>query len=1721
MKTKRILNKVFAWLMVLAMSFSMCQVSVFAQTYTSDDIAALADGTYKGSATCEDVDEDFNDYDVSVSVVVEGGAIKSIDATCGSSDDMDQEYFAKAATDGNTLKNGTYYEAVIPQIIAKNSTADIDTVSKATCSSKAIIAAVENALEGEPEVTETPGNTEEEQEDPEDPEEPEEPEETEDESDAYYVTMNIPYADFVAAVAPDAQEASEYSADGADTRTYATSKYGISSDGACRGTSGTSKGTYNNGTSVKGVYYAVKMDADTYEALKDSGLTIGDDYYFDSVTTQAPESYLTLTYSNGSYSFSSASVANAGTAAADISAKTYTSSYGDYMFELLNVSNSGTVGTTNIGGEEVTIAIEILDFADGSQLVMYNVDNIWMGSRYNHQIAWSVVGGRGLYKGHNSSSNPLNYQYTMSNYTLSSVKVITDKGTYTYTCSEAFLPYYTGSGEVTVEANEGDTEISVSVPSEFEGVTVSVYYTSGSGREASTVYVAEAASIVEGKVALTSDIDGATNGTYTILVESTNYAPTQVTFDPEATEAQLTELEELVKEAEELISKLEAADMSHSLLKEHAEEGAELLKADSLTSSEASEIISELNTYIVESEAMLEEVYVLMNIPYADFVAAVASKAQQAVEYSGTLTGDDLDTVSYATTKYGVSSEDGGRTTTGTAKGTYNDGTYIKGVYYAVKTYAGVLSSLDSGLGAGDDYYFTDLDEDPTSYLTLTVEDGVIAFDAETLVSANGDGEDADIDSLTYTSSYGDYMFAIKNVKNKDDDLSISTTNIDGAEVTIAIEILEFSDGSQLVMYNVDNIWMGTRYDHQIAWSVKGGKGLRKGHNGSDNPLNYQYEMTDYTLTSVTVITDAGSYVYNCEVELLEYYTGDEVVVEAKNNDEEISVSVPEGFENVKVSVYYTTGSGRNASTVYVAEAASIVEGKVALDEAIDCDTNGTYTILIESDNYAPITVTLEVPMTDAQKETLESLIKEGSALLEDELIESSSLEAHIEEAKELLDNEEATYSEAAELIEELEGFINEIYNSTVYAVMNIPYADFVEAVASEAQQAVEYSGTLAGEELDAVSYATSKYGIDNTVEGGKRGTSGTSKGTYNDGTYIQGVYYPVAMTYADYTVIYDAALGEGDDYYISDVTLEAAESYLVVAVVDDALAFDGSKIAAANGDGEDADIDAFTYTSSYGDYMFELLNVSNSGTVGTTNIDGEEVTIAIEILEFADGSQLVMYNVDNIWMGSRYNHQIAWSVVNGKGLYKGHNSSSNPLNYQYTMTDYTLSSVTVITDKGSYVYNCEVELLEYYAGDGEVTVSATDGEASVNVSIPEGFENAVVSVYYSVTEGRSSTAVYVAEKVSPDANGDVALESAIDCDTYGTYTILVESDNYAPITVTLDPAMSSSQNNVLEDLIAEAEALIASDLGNNYIEEHLAEAIALIESGEASYSEAAELIEELSGYILEVKAANNLGEVIVEVSGVDVVLPDELTQEDAEAVANGYTVIYIIDIQTEVDEVAAALIAELAGDAYSYSMDISIYRYLLEEGYKAGAEVSELLSEITITMDIPEALLEEIGDAEGEYSMIRVHDGEAVVLEGVSVEDGKITFSSKLFSAYAIVYTAANTAADTSDDNGQNEADSENTSDESGNGNDTEDSSDSSDEDTSDEGASDDESTDADTSDDESDAEDASSTTSETTTADASAATGDAANSIWLLITVLASLGLVVEIIRKQRSSC
>ncbi|MBD9018489.1 MAG: FMN-binding protein [Coprococcus comes] len=99
-------------------------------------------GTYEVTVPCEpDEDEDFERYNLTMSVTIRDDKIIAITDITGDGASDNDRYILKAANGTSSIKG------VVSQIIEKGMPEDIDTVSRATCSSNAILEGCKKVLE--------------------------------------------------------------------------------------------------------------------------------------------------------------------------------------------------------------------------------------------------------------------------------------------------------------------------------------------------------------------------------------------------------------------------------------------------------------------------------------------------------------------------------------------------------------------------------------------------------------------------------------------------------------------------------------------------------------------------------------------------------------------------------------------------------------------------------------------------------------------------------------------------------------------------------------------------------------------------------------------------------------------------------------------------------------------------------------------------------------------------------------------------------------------------------------------------------------------------------------------------------------------------------------------------------------------------------------------------------------------------------------------------------------------------------------------------------------------------------------------------------------------------------------------------------------------------------------------------------------------------------------
>ncbi len=254
-----------------------------------------------------------------------------------------------------------------------------------------------------------------------------------------------------------------------------------------------------------------------------------------------------------------------------------------------------------------------------------------------------------------------------------------------------------------------------------------------------------------------------------------------------------------------------------------------------------------------------QDIYVLMNIPYADFYKAELNKNDVKVDATTSATK--------------------AKTRSTLANGSYhadNTGEHISGITYPVKIKAGTdLSKLtkitdDSkvsitvnmkgkettteykgkdALFESADYSYYVLSTAPAYYKELTVnKDGTYSFGKTTATEKTVEG--AAIEKFKTSSKYGDYQLNLNFDKVADSDQISGNTKVLAAVITT-------TDGTQYGLRHVENIWKGTEF----AW----GTGFTT--QSHDCPISGEHyaSMMGKTIDAVTYYTENGVVKYDID----------------------------------------------------------------------------------------------------------------------------------------------------------------------------------------------------------------------------------------------------------------------------------------------------------------------------------------------------------------------------------------------------------------------------------------------------------------------------------------------------------------------------------------------------------------------------------------------------------------------------------------------------------------------------------------------------------------------------------------------------------------------------------------------------------------------------------------------------------------------------------------
>lgn len=433
MKRKKISAKVWASIMAAAMVMSTCPTAAFA--VIADKVAA--DGTYTATRhvyrTIEDVDDEWNEYDVNVTVSVKDGKISDITATPknGYVEADNSSYFSKAYSKKNGIRT---------LLTGKDATEDTingwSTVSGATRTSKAIKEAALEAIQGAPEAST---------------------------AQEAYVLMNIPYADFYAAEG-DADVDAVSSATKMKTRaSLAAGSYHVNSDGS--DITGVTFPIKISDASVLEKYMQItddsKVDITTSIKGKESTTTYkGKDALFESasysyyILSDTPSYYKEATVNaDGTFNFSEVKGEDSKVKTlSDATTKFKTSSdYGDYQ---LNIDGLPTSINTVYG--------VVISTKEGSSYGLRHVENIWKKAK----LAWSTGF---VTESHGNKLDSKDYA-TMMGQTINKVTYYTDDGIYEIPMDQKVAKKFDGEVSVADISTKSDTTSVVvsGLPSDFE-----------------------------------------------------------------------------------------------------------------------------------------------------------------------------------------------------------------------------------------------------------------------------------------------------------------------------------------------------------------------------------------------------------------------------------------------------------------------------------------------------------------------------------------------------------------------------------------------------------------------------------------------------------------------------------------------------------------------------------------------------------------------------------------------------------------------------------------------------------------------------------------------------------------------------------------------------------------------------------------------------------------------------------------------------------------------------------------------------------------------------------------------------------------------------------------------------------------------------------------------------------------------------------------------------
>ena len=852
-----------------------------------------------------------------------------------------------------------------------------------------------------------------------------------------------------------------------------------------------------------------------------------------------------------------------------------------------------------------------------------------------------------------------------------------------------------------------------------------------------------------------------------------------VTVDTSALEAAISKAEGLSKDA--------YTEASWTAMQEKLTAAKEALTAkesQEAVNTAADTLTKAIDALVQKTPDAQKEVYVLMNIPYADFYKADG------------VTG--ADTVSSATKQ---------KTRASLAAGSYHvnsDGSDITGVTFPVKI--SDVSALEKYTQIKDDskvdittsikgkestttYTGKEALFESTSYSYYILSD-VPSYYKEATVNADGSfsfGEVkgaktqrlSDVSTEFSTSSrYGDYQLDI-------DGLPSEIKTVYGV-------VISTKEGSSYGLRHVENIWKKT----ELAWST----GFVTESHGNTLDFKDYAAMMGQTINKVTYYTDQGIYEIPMDQKVAKKFDGEVSVEDVSVKSEKTAITVS-GLPNDFEEEYKIDGIDEDAYSVEVKSDGKTTTRTINFKKAL---TKRRYTVTLSdrSGNYAPISTTF-----NAYTETMPAKYNENDkdpAVVKADGVDEEEFQTYLKNITSVTVNGKeyaASGKKAVKLITEdgkldlsqdafKDAKAGEAFAVTIaedgyqaytftykvpeedseysYVLMNIPYAEFYKAETTGNDIAV-----------DAFTSATKN----------KTRTKGLAGGSYHenaDGSKIDGITYAVkvdpSVDLSKYKEVKDGdsveitvtnrgqtttttltgkdTLFENASYAYYPLT-EAPENYKEVSVdADGNLVFSEVKgQEATKVEGVTAELSTKT---SYGDYELDLDGLPEE--IKSDNVNAV-------VVKTTDGTAYGMRHLENIWRGN----EIAWSTGFTSEV---HGCPTSSEHYK-SMMGKTIDSIEYYTTNGVYT----MDIADIYVPVKSETTKAevadadiTAGKTTFSVQLPDEFDPEYsvdgldVSVEGNVLTFKAATESRAAASVKP-----------------GKYTLTIKDKNkkYADVVTT------------------------------------------------------------------------------------------------------------------------------------------------------------------------------------------------------------------------------------------------------------------------------------------------------------------------------------------------